>query len=167
MRVSKHVLGMLIMLVLASLACMQASAGALNEGQGTRDNPIAPRKFARTGDYEIRALSTIRPVTADNYTAPEGFEFMKVQFEVKCTKSEAEICDLTDLQNNIKVVSNTGILYTADPETQLDKPLAGEILGGAADAGWLTYVVPVGMTIDQALAQYGMDGANLIFFKLP
>ncbi len=51
----------LVMLLMAGAACAFNAPDRLNEGQGTRDKPVAARKFAKTPHYEVRALSVVRP----------------------------------------------------------------------------------------------------------
>lgn len=155
----------LVMLGAASLACMQTAAG-LNEGKGTRQDPVPAREFAKTSNYEVRALSVVRPMEVKSDSP--GSEYMRVQFEIKCRKAEDAVCNLGDLRDDLKLVSSDGVLY--DPVdgvalSQADKPLEGEILGQATNAGWVVYEVPLGLEVTAGVAAYGQDQRT--FFKLP
>ena len=156
-----------ISVLATALACAQSPAG-LNQGRGTRDNPIAARSYAKTTSYEVRAQSVVRPVPD---LAPENDvekEYMKVQFEIKCARDSDEVCDLAVLREQFRLVDEEGIIYESDPTVELparDDPLECEILGGAAKAGWMAFRVPVGVPVNTALAEYGED--QRIFFRLP
>jgi hypothetical protein len=158
-----------MMLLAASVACMKQSAAVLNEGKGTRDDPVAARQYAKTDVYDVRVLSAVRPAQLPTPAGQETEqEYMKVQFGVKCTKAEDEVCNLGELRSDFKVVSKDGILY--DPALTVEAPngdnvLAGEILGGAEQTGWLIYQVPVGVTITEAVVGYGED--MRVFLRLP
>jgi len=160
-----------VMLLAAGTACALTAPDRLNEGRGTRENPVPARTFAKTTQYEIRALSVIRPVTTDTSSATDAsddrsMEFMKVQFEVLCTKDSEEICNLTELRDNFQLVGSNGVLFPPDYTLEIDDPLLeGEILGGAQKTGWLVYQVPAGLAVNEAVAQYGED--LRVFFRLP
>lgn len=58
------------------------------------------------------------------------------------------------------------MLFPPDYTLEIDDPvLEGEILGGAQKTGWLVYKVPVGLAVNEAVAQYGED--LRVFFRLP
>jgi hypothetical protein len=91
---------------------------------------------------------------------------MKVQFEVRCTRGEEEICDLTELRDNIQLVGGEGVLFPPDYSLEIDDPLLeGEILGGGVKAGWLVYRVPHGLPVTEAVVEYGED--LRVFFAAP
>lgn len=159
------------MLLISGLACASESATTLNEGKGTRADPVVARKFAKASSFDVRALSVIHlsSSTPTPEETPAGIEVIKVQFEIKCTRGSDEICDLGELRNNLKLVSEDGIIYEAaldgDGLAESDQPLKGEILGGAQQAGWMVYAIPAGVEVKLALAEFGED--ELVFFKLP
>jgi hypothetical protein len=160
----------LVWLLAASLACMEQAPEHLNEGRGTRDDPVPARVYAKTTNYEVRAQNAVRPMAGATPTQDEEFptEYLKVQFEIKCIRGTDEICDLNEIGPNLTVISDDGVIYEADMTATLpagDSPLDGEILGGAEQAGWLVYQVPTGIPVTLALAKYGQD--QRIFFKLP
>lgn len=169
MKRQKAILLVFMMLLAASVACMQQSPEALNEGKGTRDDPVLARQYAKTDVYDVRVLSAVRPVQIPTPTDEDiEVEYMKVQFGVKCTKAAEDICNLDELRSNFKVVSEEGILYdpalTIEP-SEGDSILGGEILGEAEQAGWLIYEVPVGINVTEAVVGYGED--MRVFLKLP
>jgi hypothetical protein len=158
-----------VLLLASSMACMQQSAEVLNEGKGTRDDPVAAMKYAKTDAYDVQILSAVRPA---QIPTPAGqktdHEYMKVQFGVKCTRADDQVCNLDEFRVNFKVASEDGILY--DPALEIDVPqgdnvLEGEILGGAEQTGWLLYQVPVGVPVTLAVVGYGDD--LHVFLKLP
>jgi len=165
------VLLVVVMLVTAGAACALNAPDRLNEGRGTRENPVPARVFAKTTQYDVRALSVLRPLPVETETPSEeesdlGYEYMKVQFEVRCTRGEEEICDLTELRDNIQLVGGEGVLFPPDYSLEIDDPLLeGEILGGGVKAGWLVYRVPHGLPVTEAVVEYGED--LRVFFRLP
>jgi|GEM_PF-1704597 hypothetical protein len=158
------------MMLAAAAACAFNSPDRLNDGRGTRERPVPARVFAKTPQYEVRALSVLRPVPVEGQgegeTTDIGTEYMKVQFEVLCSRDPEEICDLTELRDNFQVVGGEGVLFPPDYTLEISDPLLeGEILGGAQKAGWLVYKVPTGLTVTEAVVEYG-EGLRL-FFRLP
>lgn len=163
-----------LMLLASGLACASESATVLNEGKGTREDPIAARKYAKAASFEVRALSVIYETLTEDATpapqeTPAGVDTLKVQFEIKCTRGPDEICDLGEMRNNLKLVSSDGIIYEPILDDagleESDRPLQGEILGGAQQAGWMAYQIPTGIQVTLALAEFG-EGER-VFFKLP
>jgi hypothetical protein len=162
-----------MMLAVSALACMQQNAEVLNKGQGTRDDPVAARQYAHTTTYDVRAMNVVRPMNVENTPAAlddnTQSEYMRVQFEIKCSRGTEEICNLDELRAGIKLVGTNGVLYEPLSDFVLDDesepPLAGEILGGAEQSGWVVYQVPVGMSVPQAVAEFGQD--QHVFFSLP
>jgi len=161
----------LVMLLVAGAACAFNAPDRLNEGQGTRDKPVPARKFAKTPQYDVRALSVVRPVTVTSEgesgkNTDIASEYMKVQFEVRCNKDPEEICNLTELRDSLQVVGGSGVLFPPDYALEIEDPLLeGEILGGAQKTGWLVFKGPQGLSVTEALAQYGED--LRVFFRLP
>ena len=103
------------MMLAAAAACAFNSPDRLNDGRGTRERPVPARVFAKTPQYEVRALSVLRPVPVEGQgegeTTDIGTEYMKVQFEVLCSRDPEEICDLTELRDNFQVVGGEGVLF--------------------------------------------------------
>ncbi|NLE50808.1 MAG: hypothetical protein GX613_05320 [Chloroflexi bacterium] len=165
------VLLVLTALLAAGAACALNSPDRLNEGRGTRDNPVPARVFAKTTQYDVRALSVLRPLPLETETPSEeqtdlSYEYMKVQFEVRCTRDAEAICNLTELRDNFQLVGGEGVLFPPDYTLEIDDPLLeGEILGGGEKAGWLVYRVPHGLAVTEAVVQYGED--LRVFFRLP
>jgi hypothetical protein len=158
-------LGLVVgMLALAVLACSFNSPSTLNEGQGTASDPVPLQKYARTSDYDIRALSVVRPIEEGVSTDDSDLEYMRVQFQIRCTKDEDEICDLSELRRDIKLVDKNGIIYDPALTITVDRMLEGQILGGAEKAGWQVYRVPEGLVVGRALAEYGQD--HRVFFMI-
>jgi len=161
----------LALLLAASAACAFSAPDRLNEGKGTRSDPVPARKFAKTTQYDVRALSVVRPITPPDDALLEtdddlSSEYMKVQFEVRCTKDAEEICDLTALRDSFQVIGGKGVLFPPDYTFKLEDPiLEGEILGGAQKTGWLVFKVPQGLPVTEAVAEYGDD--LRVFFQLP
>lgn len=157
-------------LLAAAAACAFNAPDRLNDGRGTRDNPVPARVFAKTPSYEVRALSVLRPLPVDEAEAPEGgttgSEYMKVQFEVLCARDPEEICNLTELRDKFQLVGGEGVLFPPDYTLEIDDPLLeGEILGGAQKPGWLVYRVPNGLPVTEAVVEYGEE--LRVFFRLP
>jgi hypothetical protein len=160
----------IVMLALAAIACMKQDPELLNEGQGTRDDPVTARQYAHTTTYDVRAMNAVRPMAVENTPAAlddtTQTEYMRVQYEIKCTLHSEEICNLNDVRAGIKLVGTDGVLY--EPMSNIildDQPLEGEILGGAVQTGWVVYQVPVEVVVTQAVAEYGQD--QHVFFNLP
>ena len=165
-RPSIAISGVIAVLVLAILACSGTPASTLNEGKGTRNDPVLVGKYMVTTTYEIRAQAVSYVDTQE--PASDADEYRKVQFQIKCTKSADDICDLSEIRDSLKLVSTTGIIYDPVPGVKLppsDKPLQGEILGGAEQVGWLVYEIPIGVEVKLAMAEYDTDRRG--FFVLP
>lgn len=163
-----------LMLLISGLACASENAKVLNEGKGTRDDPIAARTYAKASSFDVRALSVIYMSPTENPSpapeeTPTGVNTLKIQFEIKCTRGAEESCNLSELRNNLKLVSDDGIIYESIGDNsrlaESDQPLEGEILGGAEQAGWMLYEIPTGVTVRVAVAEFGED--QRVFFKLP
>ncbi|HEX3053690.1 MAG TPA: hypothetical protein VHP83_23730 [Aggregatilineaceae bacterium] len=164
----------ILLLSIAALACFQQSRSEMNNGKGARDNPVSPRKYAVTSDFSIAALSVVRrPITASEISeatqeaSPDDlqFEYLKVQFQVKCNLADEKICDLSEIGTHVQLVSDTGILINPTDMENSDSPLAGEILGDAEKTGWLIFKVPIGMVVTTAVVRY--DDGEMLFFALP
>jgi hypothetical protein len=118
-------------------------------------------------------MNVVRPMNVENTPAAlddnTQSEYMRVQFEIKCSRGTEEMCNLDDLRAGIKLVGTDGVLYEPLSDFVLDdeseQPLAGEILGGAKQSGWVVYQVPIGMSVPQAVAEFGQD--QYVFFSLP
>jgi hypothetical protein len=165
-RPSFAVSGVIAALVLAILACSGTPASTMNEGKGTRNDPVPAGKYMITNKYDVRAQAVSYVDTQD--PPSETDEYRKVQFQIKCTKSPDDICDLSEIRDSLKLVSTTGIIYDSVPGVTLppsDKPLQGEILGGAEQVGWLVYEIPIGVEVKLAMAEYDTDRRG--FFSLP
>jgi len=154
------------MLLLGALACSFQTPENLNEGRGTREKPVPAREYAKTTDYDVRAMSVVRPLAPDVQPEddPES-EYLRVQYQIRCTKSESDVCQLASLGRNIQLVDASGILYPPIYNVELEKPLQGEILGDAEQTGWLAYKLPRGVEICCAVSEYGDD--MRVFFGLP
>lgn len=155
----------LISLTLSTMACALISAEALNDGRGTREDPVPARVYAKTTDYEVRALSVVWPIANESASTDLQDARLRVQYQVRCGAADREVCRLAEITSNIKLVDATGILYDSMVDADLEKPLDGEILGGAEKTGWLAYQVPRGVEICCAVALYDPDQS--VFFDLP
>lgn len=165
-RSSSAVWGVIAVLVLAILACSGTPASTLNDGKGTRNDPVPVGKYMVTTNYEIRAQA----VTYMDTEQPtnEADEYRKVQFQIKCRKSPDDICDLGEIRDNLKLVSTTGIIFDPVYNVTLppsDRPFQGQILGDAEQVGWLVYQTPKGLEVTLAMAEYDPDRRG--FFALP
>lgn len=154
-----------VFLWLATVACSFNSPTTLNDGKGTSDEPVPVQTYARTSDYDVRALSVVRPVEELSLPPESDMEYMRVQFQVRCTQGSDEVCDLTELRQDIKLVDNNGVIYEPQLNVGVDNPLEGQILGDAEKAGWLVYAVPQGLEVHRALTEYGQD--QRVFFLIP
>lgn len=158
-------------LLLAILACSGTPASSLNEGRGTRNDPVPARRYTRTTEYEVRVLTVVRPSPPDAEATAEPSELTHryhVQFQVKCRKPPDDICDLDAISDQLKLVSSDGIIYepmTNPPLEESDTELEGRILGGAEKTGWMVYEAPTGVELSLAMAEYGQD--RRAFFRLP
>jgi hypothetical protein len=155
----------LISLTLSAMACALISAEALNDGKGTREDPVPARVYARTTDYEVRALSVVWSNPNDSSSTDPQNASMRVQFQIRCDAADREVCPLAEIAGNIKLVDAAGILYDSVLDGDLEKPLEGEILGEAEKTGWLAYQVPRGVEICCVVALY--DPELSVFFDLP
>ncbi|WP_119068692.1 hypothetical protein [Aggregatilinea lenta] len=165
-RPSIAISGVIAALVLAILACSGTPASTLNEGKGTRNDPVPVGKYMVTTNYEVRAQAVSHVDTEE--PSSETDEYRKVQFLIKCRKSPDDVCDLDQIRENLKLVSVTGIIFDPVPNVDLppsDKPLGGDILGEAEKAGWLVYEIPIGLDITLGMAEYETDRRG--FFVLP
>ncbi len=153
------------LLALAVLACSFNSPTTLNNGRGSADNPVPLQRYARTSDYDVRALSVVRPMPEATSGADADWEYMRVQFQVRCTLSRDKVCNLSELRSQLKLVDVSGIIYDPKLSVTVDNPLEGEILGDAEKAGWLVYAVPKGLQVTRAMAEYGQD--HRLFFFIP
>ena len=156
----------IVMLLFASLACMRQT-DTLNQGRGTRDDPVTALQFARTRSYNIRGMNVTRPMTFDHRSTPKGYEYIGVEYEVLCTRGSEEICDLDAIADGIKLVSSTGHLFSPVDNLPVDNPLSGEILGNARKIGRVVYQTPINTAISTATVAFKSDSADLVFFKLP
>lgn len=153
-----------MLLVISGMACtVFSSPGALNEGQGTRDDPVAVHIYAKTIEFDVRALSVVWMTQSDT-DKDLSERTLRVQLQVRCTKADDQICVLEDIGERIKMVDASGILYEPSSNTD-ENPLEGEILGGAEKAGWLVYRIPRGVEIASLVAEYGQE--QHVFFELP
>ena len=157
----------IMLLMLASAACTLFSAESLNDGRGTRENPVPARTYAKTTSYNVRALSVVWPQKDEADQTVDDMQMVPVrlQVEIQCGREDDEICQLEEIGQEIKLVDDTGALYEPILTETVDDPLEGEILGDAAKAGWLSYEVPRGINISSAVAEYGEE--QRVFFKLP
>jgi hypothetical protein len=155
----------MLLLVLATMACVLSSADMLNDGKGTRKNPVPPRTYAHTFDYDVRALSAVWEEQNDSQVSSAQDMRLRVQFQIRCNKAEDEICQLVDIRQHIKLVDTSGIIYEPVFSLNIDDPLEGEILGGGEKAGWLIYQIPQGAEISASIAEYGQEQG--VFFQLP
>lgn len=157
------VLLVVLMLVASMTACSLNSPEMLNDGRGTRDNPIPARMYARTSQYDVRVLSVVMPQTEEATESEK--RPIRVQYQIHCTKSTEDVCRLQDIGRNIKLVDASGILYDPIFSRTVEEPLEGEILGDAEQAGWLVYEIPNGIELAAAVSEYGDD--QRVFFELP
>jgi len=159
---------LILMLLLASMACTLFSAESLNDGRGTREKPVPARVYAKTTSYNVRALSLVWPQpTEEASQSADDLQTVRVrlQVQIQCQRKNDQICRLEDIGREIKLVDEAGTLYEPIMAVDLEDPLEGEILGDAEKAGWLAFDVPRGVTISAAVAEYGED--MRVFFKLP
>lgn len=154
------------MLVFSSVACMR-QMDTLNQGKGTRDDPVTALQFAKTMNYDIRGTSVERGADIPGEMPASDHTFMRVEFEVICTKDSEQICDLENIAEDVKLVNTMGRLYPPRLDVAQDSPLSGEILGKARYTGWLVYEVPESSTIQVAVVPFSADGEDLVFFNLP
>jgi len=152
-------------LALAVLACSFNSPTTLNDGRGSADKPVALQRYARTSNYDVRALSVVRPMPEASPGPDADWEYMRVQFQVRCTVSRDKVCDLSELRRQLKLVDVNGIIYDPKLSIPVGDSLEGEILGDAEKAGWLAYAVPKGLRVTRAMAEYGQD--HRLFFTIP
>jgi hypothetical protein len=153
-------------LVLAATACVFMSSPAeLNDGRGTRQQPIPKGIYAKTLDYEVTVLSVDSPQQDKDSSGSSQSLTLRVQFQVRCLKQADQVCQLQEIARHLKLVDEGGILYDPVFVPEIEDPLEGEILGDAVKAGWLVYQIPHGVSITLALAEYGQD--QRVFFQLP
>jgi hypothetical protein len=157
----------MLLLLLAGAACTLFSAESLNDGKGTRENPVPARVYAKTTSYNVRALSVVWPQVdqADQPVDDMQTISVRLQVEIQCERADDEICQLEEIGREIKLVDGTGALYDPVDTETVEEPLTGEILGKAEKAGWLLYEVPRGIEIKSAVAEYEQD--QRVFFNLP
>lgn len=155
-----------MLLVLASAACVLSSPEVLNDGKGTRDNPIPPKTYAHTLAYDVGAMAAVWEQQDDSpASASEDVQLLRVQFQVHCNENEDQVCQLEDIRRDLKLVDASGILYEPVFSLEIEKPLEGEILGGAEKTGWLAFQIPRGVEVVAAIAEYGED--QRVFMRLP
>ncbi|NDJ78551.1 MAG: DUF4352 domain-containing protein [Chloroflexi bacterium] len=155
----------LIGVALSTIACALSSPETLNDGKGTRENPVPPRTYARTVNYDVRALNVVWEQQNES-TSSESLEIpLRVQYQIRCTKDEGDVCQLEDIHPNLKLVDTNGIVYESVFLADLEKPLQGEVLGDGEKVGWIAYRVPRGVEITAAVAEYGAE--QHVFFELP
>lgn len=156
----------LIVLVLSTGACMLSSPESLNDGKGTRENPVPPRTYAHTTDeYDVRALNVVwEQENGDQENTSEEVR-LRVQFQIHCTEDANKVCNIEDIKPNIKLADASGILYEPIFPSSIKDPLGGEVLGDGEKAGWLEYRIPRGVEIIAAVAKYGQE--QYVFFQLP
>lgn len=154
------------LLVMASMACMRQT-DTLNQGRGTRDDPVTALQFARTLNYSIRGMSVSRPYDVPRRTARENYEFVGVEFEILCTRDDEEICDLDEIATEIRLVSDAGHLFTPRLNLTLDNPLEGQILGNSRKVGWVVFEVPITMPVKTGTVAFASEAEDLVFFSLP
>lgn len=152
-------------LALAVLACSFNSPTTLNNGRGSVDKPVPLQRYARTSDYDVRALSVVRPMPEADPGPEADWEYMRVQFQIRCTLGKEKVCNLTELRSQLKLVDDGGIIYDPELSVPVENPLEGEILGNAEKAGWLAYAVPKGLQVARGMAEYGQD--HRLFFFIP
>lgn len=152
-------------LVFSTVACALSSPETLNDGKGTRENPVPPRTYALTSNYAVRALSVVRDTHNGDQSSPAEHEQIRVQFQIRCEEQEDEVCQLKDIRGHIRLVDANGIVYEPLWSADVDKPLEGEILGSGEKTGWLAYELPRGVDVMFAVADYGED--QRVFFQLP
>lgn len=156
----------LMLLTLASAACALSSPEALNDGKGTRKNPIPPQTYAHTPDYDVRALGVVweQPEHSQPVDSQDT-QHLRVQFQIRCDKPEDAICQIEEIRQGIQLVDASGILYDPVFSATIENLLEGEILGDGEKAGWLAFQVPRGVELVSAVAEYGDD--QHVFFQLP
>jgi hypothetical protein len=155
----------MLTLVLAATACVLSAPETLNDGKGTRENPVPPRTYAHTINYDVRALSVVWEQQNDSQVSDSEDAQLSVQFQIHCNQAEDKVCRLADIRGDIKLVDASGILYEPVFSSDVDDPLEGEVLGNGEKAGWLVYQIPQGVEILAAMAEYGQE--QRVFFQLP
>jgi hypothetical protein len=155
-----------MLLGLSTLSCaVFSSPGTLNDGKGTREDPVPMQVYAKTIDFDVRALSVVwMDQEAAGKSEPSDQRPLRIEIQVRCTKLNDETCDLKNIAQHIKLVDESGILYEPIFSIQLEQPLEGEVLGGAEKAGWLAYQIPRGVDVSSMVAEYGEE--QLVFFNL-
>ena len=154
-----------LLLGFATMACVLSSPDTLNDGKGTRDNPVPSRTYAHTIDYDVRALSVVWEQQNGSQASNSQDAQLSVQFQIRCNEAEDEVCRLEEIGRDIRLVDASGILYEPVFSLAIDDPLEGEILGDGEKAGWLAYQLPRGVEILAAVAEYGEE--QRVFFQLP
>jgi hypothetical protein len=115
-----------ILPALSAMACALISAEGLNDGN--TGGAVPARTYAKTTDYEVRALSVVWSNPDDSSTTDSQYAGMRVQFQIRCDAADREVCPLGEIASNIKLVDAAGILYDSVLDDNLEKPLEGEIL---------------------------------------
>jgi hypothetical protein len=157
----------LTLLALSTLACsILSSPEALNDGKGSRENPVPLKEYAKTIDFDVRALSAVWINRGGNESEEDPQEqSIRIQLQVRCTKQDDEVCVLEDIRDHVKLVDGSGILYEPGFAVGDEKPLEGEILGEAEKSGWVMYRMPYGVEVASLVVEYGED--QRLFFELP
>lgn len=157
----------LALLALSTLACsILTSPEALNDGKGSRENPVPLKEYAKTLDFDVRALTAVWINRGGSESDEDPQEqSIRIQLQVRCTKQDDEVCVLEDIRGHVKLVDGSGILYEPGFAIENETPLEGEILGGAEKSGWVMYRMPYGVEVDSLVVEYGDD--QRLFFELP
>jgi hypothetical protein len=155
----------MLMLALATTACAITSPQTLNDGRGTRENPVPTGMYAHTTNYDVMAIGVLRKPQNDNQSTSQDTQTLQVQFQVRCNEPEDQVCQLDQIGQKLRLLDANGVLYDSVYSSDLREPLAGEILGGAKTTGWLAFQVPSGVNITAAIAEYGQD--QYVVFMIP
>jgi hypothetical protein len=157
----------MLFLALATTACMITSPQTLNDGRGTRENPVPTGLYAHTTNYDVKAIGVLWEQQNDSQStsSQDTTQPLQVQFQIRCNEPEDTVCQLDQIGQKLKLLDVDGVLYDSVYSANLKEPLTGEILGGAEKTGWLAFQIPSGADITAAVAEYGEQ--QYVVFLIP